>query len=415
MALINCPNCNKQISDQAEMCPGCGYKLNTAVTDDGTRNDSSSKVNFPEKQDDYIVERRLKRFVCEMCESSDLVKQDGFYVCQSCGTKYTIEEAKKMMTDGSVDVSGSKIKVDNTENIDKYYNMAQNAYDADNKREAEEYCNKILEIDNNHYKAWLIKGKAAGWQSTIAKLRIDEAINCFSKAVDNAPQDEVEELKKHVASETNALCAALISLCCKNFMSLPSKDNADNIIGAALLMKRVSLSLLSKCGAKTSDISKLLASSISSTAITSWNNTVLPEYSGDDHPSKFVWERFIERGDAILSLVKIAISLCDDDDEEDYKRYKNMITIQENLIKSASYKYYSQVGWGKEFVLNDESKSRRRNEIMEWHKKCNAINSEHVIPSVESINNSTTQNDNSAAVLCIILIIVIVAIISGFM
>ena len=27
MALINCPECNKQISDRAESCPHCGYPL----------------------------------------------------------------------------------------------------------------------------------------------------------------------------------------------------------------------------------------------------------------------------------------------------------------------------------------------------------------------------------------------------
>ena len=27
MALINCPECNKEISDKAEICPHCGYKL----------------------------------------------------------------------------------------------------------------------------------------------------------------------------------------------------------------------------------------------------------------------------------------------------------------------------------------------------------------------------------------------------
>ena len=27
MALINCPECNKEVSDKAEMCPHCGYKL----------------------------------------------------------------------------------------------------------------------------------------------------------------------------------------------------------------------------------------------------------------------------------------------------------------------------------------------------------------------------------------------------
>ena len=27
MALISCPNCGKQISEKAEICPGCGYVL----------------------------------------------------------------------------------------------------------------------------------------------------------------------------------------------------------------------------------------------------------------------------------------------------------------------------------------------------------------------------------------------------
>lgn len=28
MALINCPECNKEISDKAKACPNCGYELN---------------------------------------------------------------------------------------------------------------------------------------------------------------------------------------------------------------------------------------------------------------------------------------------------------------------------------------------------------------------------------------------------
>ena len=37
-----------------------------------------------------------------MCGSTDLMKQDGVFVCQSCGTKYSVEEAKKMMVEGNV-------------------------------------------------------------------------------------------------------------------------------------------------------------------------------------------------------------------------------------------------------------------------------------------------------------------------
>lgn len=38
---------------------------------------------------------KMKALVCEMCGSQDLVKTDGMYVCQNCGTKYTVEDAKK--------------------------------------------------------------------------------------------------------------------------------------------------------------------------------------------------------------------------------------------------------------------------------------------------------------------------------
>ena len=27
MALINCPECNHEMSDQAKTCPNCGYKI----------------------------------------------------------------------------------------------------------------------------------------------------------------------------------------------------------------------------------------------------------------------------------------------------------------------------------------------------------------------------------------------------
>lgn len=44
----------------------------------------------------------MKQLTCEMCGSTDLTKQDGVFVCQTCGTKYSVEEAKKMMVEGTV-------------------------------------------------------------------------------------------------------------------------------------------------------------------------------------------------------------------------------------------------------------------------------------------------------------------------
>ena len=38
----------------------------------------------------------MKQLTCEMCGSTDLMKQDGVFVCQSCGMKYSVEEAKSI-------------------------------------------------------------------------------------------------------------------------------------------------------------------------------------------------------------------------------------------------------------------------------------------------------------------------------
>ena len=41
----------------------------------------------------------MKKIVCEMCESTEFIKEDGLFVCQGCGCKYSTEDAKKMMKD----------------------------------------------------------------------------------------------------------------------------------------------------------------------------------------------------------------------------------------------------------------------------------------------------------------------------
>lgn len=60
----------------------------------------------------------MKQLTCEMCGSTDIIKQDGVFLCQSCGCKYSVEEAKKMMIEGAVDVSGSTVKIDNSAEIE---------------------------------------------------------------------------------------------------------------------------------------------------------------------------------------------------------------------------------------------------------------------------------------------------------
>ncbi len=86
----------------------------------------------------------MKAIVCEMCGSNDVVKQDGVYVCQSCDTKYSVEEAKKLM---------GTVKIDKTEETEKLLVLARRARDEQNCENAEKYYGMILQEDPNNWEA----------------------------------------------------------------------------------------------------------------------------------------------------------------------------------------------------------------------------------------------------------------------
>ena len=98
------------------------------------------------------VERDMKQLVCDMCGSVDIIKQDGMFVCQFCGTKYSVEEAKKMMIEGTVDVQGT-VKVDNSAFVEKYLANARRAYEKEDWEEVEKYYNLVEQNAPNNMEA----------------------------------------------------------------------------------------------------------------------------------------------------------------------------------------------------------------------------------------------------------------------
>lgn len=87
-----------------------------------------------------------------MCGGTDLIKQDGVFVCQYCGTKYSVEEARKMMIDGTVDVQGT-VKIDNSAFVQKYFENARRAYSKEDWEEVEKYYNMVEQNSPNNMEA----------------------------------------------------------------------------------------------------------------------------------------------------------------------------------------------------------------------------------------------------------------------
>ena len=139
----------------------------------------------------------MKQLVCEMCGGTDIVKQDGVFVCQNCGIKYSLEEARKMMIEGTVEVKGTveikgSVKVDNSGVIDGYRILLDDAIANKDLDTIVKYTTKILELDVNNYEACVYRAKSSGWNSTLNNIKIP--LTTVKQAIQLAPEDKKAEV-----------------------------------------------------------------------------------------------------------------------------------------------------------------------------------------------------------------------------
>ncbi len=83
----------------------------------------------------------MQPLTCELCGSNDIIKQDGLFVCQHCGTKYTLEEAKKML---------DSVRIDRSDDLKKYLELADACQENGDNKNAAKYYSLALEIEPNN-------------------------------------------------------------------------------------------------------------------------------------------------------------------------------------------------------------------------------------------------------------------------
>ena len=136
----------------------------------------------------------MKQLTCEMCGSNDILKQDGLYVCQNCGTKYTVEEAKKLMIDGTVEVEGT-VKIDDTNELENLLILARRAKESNDFQNGKIYYDQILVKQPSNWEAAFYSIYFAALSTTLGQLEnnainMANGIDTVAKLILDLPDDQ---------------------------------------------------------------------------------------------------------------------------------------------------------------------------------------------------------------------------------
>lgn len=346
----------------------------------------------------------MKQLTCELCESTDFVKQDGFFICQGCGTKYSLAEAKQLMMGDSAPASDAPAapKPGNSAVVENYLTMAESALDANNNAEAETYSNKVLELDPTNAKAWEIKGKAAGWQSKTNNSRLGEAMNAFMMAVEYASDEDKADMRVRVGNGFRALGNAMLNLHCENFGEIPDEDHAqkitkclDDVIG--MMNDLVAKSCV---GFNRGTFYNDLARTMNNCACDGFKEA--QDDFGPEHRNmaKWQWERYTGRCDACLLVLEKALPLAREASlaKQICDNYK---TIGESARDSCSWKFnvnsWNSDNYDRDYSFTDGAKKIRTDAINNFTKKKSAYNVEQHAEVMKLMSGAREASEIAAA------------------
>ena len=122
-------------------------------------------------------------------------------------------------------------------NVANLMEVAKVAANANNPKEAYDYYTKVLEYELRNTTAWVGKGEAAGWMSTVKDMRTTEMIAAFENAINYAPESDKPALRQHCADAILRVATACYSIASKHVVQFVQVGNTwpDYIRNSGLL------------------------------------------------------------------------------------------------------------------------------------------------------------------------------------
>lgn len=360
----------------------------------------------------------MKRMTCELCGSTNFVKQDGMFVCQDCGCKYTVEEARKLMVEvdgpapsATPSAAPAVAPAPNNTQLESLLNMAQISFDSKNYEKAEEFCNQVIAMDNNNYTAWKLKGEAINYQISSNNQRILEVYNCIMNSYRVLDDAGKEEKKHEIIASLKKCFESEITFWISEFESKrPTKaalgrvESAYSDSYAKLKAAFEELGLEDEKEEYLIKFDNYFIEHCSAICNSAWKTTVGYNYYRDYfgkgidpfgrtdrryvitntdlwRPMNKTWDTFMDETDNLISLLQFAEKRFNDDTNPQVMSaiYANIAFFEECVIPSGSWKIstgyahafdeYKSVGWAEEYFLTEGAKTIRRVIMNDYRKK----------------------------------------------
>lgn len=165
----------------------------------------------------------MQQLVCEMCGSSNLVKRDGVFICENCGSQYSVEEAKKMMVEGTV-------KIDRSDRLSNNYQVARRFINDQNYESAGKYYEMILVDDPNSWEAMYFSVFCRAMTCTIGQIQAAaiSLLNCQDTILklihENTAKSEQQEAVCQIIKYNASAATFYVENALNSYQDFPEMD-----------------------------------------------------------------------------------------------------------------------------------------------------------------------------------------------
>ncbi len=280
----------------------------------------------------------MKKIICELCGNSDFLKENGFFVCQSCGTKYSLADAKKLLGESTsksaataseqvAPTASNKVVSTASGQVENYSLLAMSALKSDKFSEAESYCNKVIEVRPRNSAAWFFKGCAVGRASGIKRVRILEAITCFSNAISFTDEAKKDKVKAKALAEIQNITDSHMKVLCDSFYKQPC-GFYDSMIWFIDHFQKVVCPFISLCGGDAQGSMSDMGLRMFNAAASSYKHA-----SFHMHDKQY-WGAYSKDADKCIDLFKRYLKIEGLAVDEKIGAYENIIFICEELLST---------------------------------------------------------------------------------